>query len=844
MKLAVVVQRYGADINGGAELHARYVAEHLSQHAEVDVLTTCARDYVTWRDDYPPGTEHGQWRARAPVSSRPRARSCMRSADGPTACSITQHSHLDELKWLDAEGPKSTRAAAASAISADAGYDYVFFFSYRYYHSYHGAKAVPIARYPRADGGAGRSDRPRLVAAHLPRRARADVQQPGRETAHPGGVQQSRRAGRGRRHRFRDSRSQPQAERFRQKYGITGRFALYVGRIDQNKGCKELFPFFLQGLPALPKGLQLVLIGKEMLPIPDHPRIRHLGFLDDQDKFDALAAADLLVMPSYYESLSMVALEAWALGKPVLANGRCEVLRGQCIRSQAGLYYETQAEFAETLRAISESRGLNAAFSANGRRFFQQHYAWPVIEQKYLDILARLKEDDARGVSHARDGSRAGLVREAAQGPAARQRRSRGAAIRTGAELTTPKIHQVLATLGYGDAIGHEVLGIQRVLRGAGFESDIFVQTADPRLEDQTRDYRDLIQESDPSNILIHHFSIGSRASRITYALPDRQILVYHNITPPEFFVDVHEQLVEQCFKGRRELSIYPARVDLALGDSEFNRQELEALGFNPTGVLPVVPDFSHLDLPPNDLIAQEYRRRLDEHPVCRPRSSRTSASKTSSGTSTRISATSTRGRACCSSGLTAASTSISRCCISSPRGSASRTCISPATSPTRSCRRTTTSRMCSCARARTKASAFRSSSRSTSRSRSLPTPQRAVPATMDGAGVLYTTQEPLEVAALIDAVLDDTQLYDRIVQQQEQALARLRAKDFDGTLLRFVDQVLKSPRKPAPPVAWDFWDQVRLAEELFELQQYRPAIFRGLPESPESKTGLVEEKR
>ena len=151
------------------------------------------------------------------------------------------------------------------------------------------------------------------------------------------------------------------------------------------------------GLQALPKGLQLVLIGKEMLPIPNHPRIRHLGFLDDQDKFDALAASDLLLMPSYYESLSMVALEAWALGKPVLANGKCEVLRGQCVRSQAGLYYETQAEFIETLRAISEGRSLNAAFGANGRQFFQQHYAWPVIEQKYLDMLAQLKDADARG---------------------------------------------------------------------------------------------------------------------------------------------------------------------------------------------------------------------------------------------------------------------------------------------------------------------------------------------------------------------------------------------------------------------------------------------------------------
>jgi glycosyltransferase involved in cell wall biosynthesis len=188
-------------------------------------------------------------------------------------------------------------------------------------------------------------------------------------------------------------------DRFRQKYGITGPFALYVGRIDQNKGCKELFLFFLGGLQSLPHGLDLVLIGKEMLPIPDHPRIHHLGFLDDQDKFDALAACDLLVMPSYFESLSMVALEAWALGKPVLANGKCEVLRGQCIRSQAGLYYETAAEFIETLRAMFDSRSLNAAFSANGRRFFQRHYSWPVIEQKYLDILAELKEQDARGAA-------------------------------------------------------------------------------------------------------------------------------------------------------------------------------------------------------------------------------------------------------------------------------------------------------------------------------------------------------------------------------------------------------------------------------------------------------------
>ncbi len=158
-----------------------------------------------------------------------------------------------------------------------------------------------------------------------------------------------------------------------------------------------------------------------------------------------------------------------------------------------------------------------------------------------------------------------------------------------------PAVHQVLATLGYGDAIGNEVLGIQRVLRRAGYQSEIFVETAEHRLEDMTVDYRDLPAASSPDNILIHHFSIASRASRIAYALPDRMVLVYHNITPPEFFIDVHPILVQQCFLGRRELGFYAARCDLALGDSEYNRQELVAAGFPRTGVLPVVPGFFHL---------------------------------------------------------------------------------------------------------------------------------------------------------------------------------------------------------------------------------------------------------
>jgi glycosyltransferase involved in cell wall biosynthesis len=406
-----------------------------------------------------------------------------------------------------------------------------------------------------------------------------------------------------------------------------------------------------------------------------------------------------------------------------------------------------------------------------------------------------------------------------------------------------PKIHQVLATLGYGDAIGHEVLGIQRALRSAGYASEIFVQTADPRLEDVTLDYRELLKASDPDNILIHHFSIGSRASRIAYAVPERQILVYHNITPPGFFVDVHEQLAEQCFKGRRELSIYPARVDLALGDSEFNRKELEALGFNPTGVLPVVPDFAHLDVEPNDLIAQEFdddwtnilfvgriipNKRIEDviryfhaYQQSFNRRSRLLLVGSYGGYEKYLAMlhnlVATLGTehvhftGHVSDGELTAYYEVADLflCASAHEGF----CVPIVESFYKE----------------VPVVAYAAT---------------AVPSTMDGAGVLYATQEPMEVAALVDAVVSDDALYARVVARQNEALVRLRAQDFDRTLLGFVDNVLSTPRRPAPQVAWDFWDQFRQAEELYELQQYRPALFRGLPESPdEPRTGIVEEK-
>ncbi|HEV3062925.1 MAG TPA: glycosyltransferase [Vicinamibacterales bacterium] len=392
-------------------------------------------------------------------------------------------------------------------------------------------------------------------------------------------------------------------------------------------------------------------------------------------------------------------------------------------------------------------------------------------------------------------------------------------------------IHQVLATLGYGDAIGHEVLGIQRVLRKAGYASEIFVETADSRLEAQTLDYRELVDFSRPDNLLLHHFSLGSRASRTAYALPDRMALIYHNITPPEYFVGVHRTLARQCFRGRRELRAYAGRCDLALGDSEFNREDLETLGFPRTAVLPVVPDFSHLDQEPDWLVARDFdddwtnvlfvgrviaNKKIEDlirffhayHTFYNPRS-RLLIVGAQSGFErylaslhqlvATLGATHVYFIGHVSDEELVAFYEIADLflCASEHEGF----CVPLV-------------------------EAFY---------KQIPVlayAATAVPATMDGAGVLYDDKDPVQVATLIDAIISDSRLQDRIVDGQLAAVDRLRAKDFAGTLLGFVDRILAEPRAPRPAVAFDFWHQFDAAQELEELRLYRPAIYKALPGS------------
>jgi glycosyltransferase involved in cell wall biosynthesis len=387
MTIAFVVQRYGLEINGGAELHCRWVAEHMSKYMPVEVLTSCAHDYITWRNHYPESEEViNDIRVRRFPVTKPRRPEKF----GRLQNYILEHEHRekDELAWLEEEGPTSPKLIHFIR-KHESDYDYFIFFSYRYYHAYWGIHTVPgksilvptaehdpvihlkifrdLFRMPRAF--IYNSEEERVMIQTLSRNQSVPGLVVGVGTEVP---------------------SSFSAERFRQKHGVDGPYMIYVGRIDQNKGCPHLFDHFLRFKKDTGSDIKLVLIGNTVLKIPSHPDVRHLGFLPEEDKFDALSGAELLVMPSFYESLSMVTLEAWALGRAVLANAHCEVLKGQCQRSNGGLYYENYPEFREALKLLLASPRLRAVLGENGKAYYDANYTWDIIEKKYLAIMNEL----------------------------------------------------------------------------------------------------------------------------------------------------------------------------------------------------------------------------------------------------------------------------------------------------------------------------------------------------------------------------------------------------------------------------------------------------------------------
>jgi glycosyltransferase involved in cell wall biosynthesis len=430
MRIGLIVQRYGTEILGGSEYHCRLIAERLAARHHVEVLTTCAADYITWKNEYAEATD----RVRG-VTVRRFANARTRDIQAFNRYSEwifnNAHSRDDELEWLRQQGPWCP-ALLEYLERNHPQYDVLIFFTYLYAPTVMGVKIAPhkTILVPTAHdepairleiyrelfsvpaGIAYNTDvERRFLTTHFSIRAVEEEtvgcgvelpqahHQP-REREHgsaddgpgqePGGEGQTEESSPSYRPHLAD-----RGGIFRRRHRLHGPIALYGGRIDPGKGCEELIEYFStyaqEGGDA-----SLVLMGVKLMPLPEEPFIRFAGRLSDQERLQALEAATVVVVPSPYESLSLLALESFAVGTPVLANARSEVLVDHCRRSQAGLYYADRDEFTECLKLLVADHRLRRAMGRNGRQYVRQHYRWDVILAKYERMFARLRQGAKR----------------------------------------------------------------------------------------------------------------------------------------------------------------------------------------------------------------------------------------------------------------------------------------------------------------------------------------------------------------------------------------------------------------------------------------------------------------
>lgn len=385
-KIAFVCQRYGLEVNGGAELYCRQLAEKMKQVYDVEVFTTCAVDYTTWANVYKPGAEE----INGVLVHRFRSLKMRDRRFPETSGRVLGHPHSDEDEtlWLEQQGPYCPELLE---VLEEKHHEYraVIFVTYLYYPTamgmllnFENAVLLPTAhdeapiylkhfdkvfaaarkiiwltpeeksfsekRFPFIHGvrsvctGAG-VDVPKIVDEDFPDRLA----------------------------------------------GID--YITYAGRIDESKGCAEMSDYFRRYKQKYGGDLKLVLMGKAVMSIPQDSDIIHLGFVSDEVKFSVIKNAKALVLFSKFESLSMVVLESMTMGRPVLVNGQCEVLKGHCVRSNAGLYFENYYEFAEGLNYLLTHDAEYAVMQENGKKYVQENYQWDVILKRIVGLIEHVE---------------------------------------------------------------------------------------------------------------------------------------------------------------------------------------------------------------------------------------------------------------------------------------------------------------------------------------------------------------------------------------------------------------------------------------------------------------------
>jgi glycosyltransferase involved in cell wall biosynthesis len=427
VKLGFIIQRYGTEVLGGSEHLCRLVAERLALQHDVEVLTTCAQDYVTWKNEYPEGSD----RIRGVTVRRfanARTRDIAAFNEYSEWIYHTPHGRADEMEWLKQQGPWCP-PLVEYLRGHHQQYDALIFFTYLYAPTVLGLEVAParsilvstahdepairleifkdVFSRPAALCYLTESERTFVHDQFTDRALLEDVigvgvdlpqQQPyprmptapdddeAPDEQPPAAVLSAEEP---------PSLGFPshlvaRGAVFRRRHRLHGPIVLYGGRIDPGKGCEELIEYF--GSYVKEGGdATLALMGVKLMALPEEPFIRFAGLLSDRERLQALEAATVVVVPSPFESLSLLALEALSVGTPVLVNARSAVLVEHCVRSNGGLYYADRDEFVEALTLLVNDERLRQALGRNGRDYVRKNYRWDVVLAKYERLFAKIR---------------------------------------------------------------------------------------------------------------------------------------------------------------------------------------------------------------------------------------------------------------------------------------------------------------------------------------------------------------------------------------------------------------------------------------------------------------------
>jgi glycosyltransferase involved in cell wall biosynthesis len=410
-KIAIIVQRYGVKVNGGAEVHARMLAEHLATKYDVTVLTSRAVEYTTWQPEYPAGlsSENGikvlrfdneprqsvklQRYYGRKVRGRHWVQKLHRSMGYPNwweklfpQATITD---ADSVKWLEAQGPKMPALLTYLQENINE-YDAFIFFTALYYPTAMGILAAPqksiLVPTMHDEKASYFPIYQRVMAAAKWIMFNTDAEKKFSENLFSIQHVNKRVVGIG--IDILKDIVQPDSSVLA-KYKINVPYIIYVGRVDKNKGCDVLLDYFIRFVKEENSNVKLVMVGKNLMDTDkvNHPSVVMTGFANDEDKNQLLLQAEALVIPSFYESLSLVLLESFACGHPVLANGKTEVLKDHIDKSNGGWAYFNYNDFKQALHELLTNEHSKLTKGAAGYAYVKSQYSWQKVTQDFDEAI-------------------------------------------------------------------------------------------------------------------------------------------------------------------------------------------------------------------------------------------------------------------------------------------------------------------------------------------------------------------------------------------------------------------------------------------------------------------------